>query len=229
MSESAFAFNLAPTFSKSVAGLLALTLSFTSSVSFAGHHFYTTSSSEAQQVKTEGFNSEGQEGNVFKFGMGPAGTILLYRLFNPSSGDHLYTTSTSERNTVLAIGWHDEGAVGFVYGTPHANAVPLFRLYSGSALDHFYTTSAPERDNAANALGFAYEGVAAYVLTKGVSGKTAPFFRFYTDSGASSGGCDFWCVLGIGVGVVGTIGFAGCVRDGGTVTSDGRGGGTCSK
>src|SRR4029079_3511198 len=112
MSESAFAFNLAPTFSKSVAGLLALTLSFTSSVSFAGHHFYTTSSSEAQQVKTEGFNSEGQEGNVFKFGMGPAGTILLYRLFNPSSGDHLYTTSTSERNTVLAIGWHDEGAVG---------------------------------------------------------------------------------------------------------------------
>lgn len=115
-----------------------------------------------QRALTNGYTAEGVTGYVF-LTQQPR-TIPLYRLWNGPASDHFYTTSAEERDSAIArLGYISEGTAGFVYLDDACGGYPLYRSFRSSGTDHFYTMSAAERDNA-KAGGWAYEGIAAYIL-----------------------------------------------------------------
>ena len=62
-----------------------------------------------------------------------AGSIPLFRSYNPRSGDHFYTTSAAERdNAVNNLGYNDEGTAANVLATPGPGTTPLLRLVSAA-------------------------------------------------------------------------------------------------
>ncbi len=70
----------------------------------AGEHHYTVSVEERDQLISVGWNDEG-------IGWRTAGTVPLYRQYNPNAyaNNHNYTTSEVERDHLLGLGWKDEG------------------------------------------------------------------------------------------------------------------------
>ena len=82
----------------------------------------------------------------------PAGTEVMYRLYNPNSGEHFYTSSPVERQAVIDAGWDDEG-IGW---TAPTEGVKVYRLYNSFAGEHHYTKSEAERDMLVDA-GWTWE------------------------------------------------------------------------
>lgn len=70
----------------------------------AGEHHYTMSAEERDMLVGVGWNDEG-------IGWRTAGTVPLYRQYNPNAyaNNHNYTTSEVERDHLLGLGWKDEG------------------------------------------------------------------------------------------------------------------------
>lgn len=70
----------------------------------AGEHHYTMDAGERDVLVSLGWNDEG-------IGWRTAGTIPLYRQYNPNAyaNNHNYTTSEVERDHLLGLGWQDEG------------------------------------------------------------------------------------------------------------------------
>lgn len=120
----------------------------------SGEHFYTSSSTERDNLKSLGWHYEGEGWKA------PSSGDPVYRLYNPNAGEHHYTTSASERDNLVNAGWNYEG-IGWYSDT--AKTVPLYRLYNPNeyANNHHYTKSASEKDYLIS-LGWKYEGEAWY-------------------------------------------------------------------
>ena len=88
----------------------------------------------------------------------PAGSVNMYRLYNPNSGEHFYTANAGERNHLISLGWNDEG-IGWV--APASSNTPVYRLYNQNGGEHHYTTSIAERDHLVS-LGWNDEGIGWY-------------------------------------------------------------------
>lgn len=74
-----------------------------------GFHLYT------QDPGCEGLQLESVMGHIAT-AAGTAGSIPLFRLYQPGNGDHFYTTSAAERdNAIASYGYVDEGVAGYVW------------------------------------------------------------------------------------------------------------------
>jgi hypothetical protein len=90
-----------------------------------GFHYYTTNAAERDRLVglvpptspdfgTIGWRYEGDEG--FMYAGQVAGTVEIFRLYNPLSGTHLFTESATTRNAVLGLGtWVQHSRLGFAY------------------------------------------------------------------------------------------------------------------
>ena len=130
---------------------------------WTGEHFYTSSSSERDSLKSVGWAYEGVGWTA------PAAGAKVYRLYNPyvPGGDHHYTLSEAERDSLISAGWRYEG-VGWrsasdSMGNPEPDAVALYRQYNPYATTgtHNYTASRDEVNNLVS-VGWRAEGVAWY-------------------------------------------------------------------
>jgi hypothetical protein len=153
------------------------------------------------ELNIGGYNVEGTA--CFVPSASGAGTVSLFRLYNPGNGDHFYTTSAAERDSAITVGYVSEGVACLVFGAAAAGRIPLFRLYNPGNGDHFYTISAAERDSAING-GYISEGTACWVFPAMVAG-SVPLFRmynpgngdhFYTTSAAEVNAAGIGCVGG---------------------------------
>ncbi|MEE0956354.1 MAG: glycoside hydrolase family 25 protein [Eubacterium sp.] len=88
----------------------------------------------------------------------PAGSVPMYRLFNPFTTEHFYTANIRERNQLVALGWNYE-EVGWY--APEQSDTPVYRLCNPYSADHHYTTNIKERDMLVK-LGWNYEGIGWY-------------------------------------------------------------------
>lgn len=88
----------------------------------------------------------------------PAGTVNMYRLYNPNSGEHFYTSNQGERDVLIRLGWNYEG-IGWL--APVTSNTPVYRLYNQYGGEHHYTTSIGDRDMLIS-VGWSYEGIGWY-------------------------------------------------------------------
>ena len=109
----------------------------------------------------------------------PAGTIAMYRMYNPNSGEHFYTGNEKERAQLVSVGWKYEG-VGFY--APQKSNTPMYRLYNPNAGDHHYTYSTAERDSLVKA-GWKSEGIGWY----SDDAKTVKMYRLYNPNATGAG------------------------------------------
>ena len=100
-----------------------------------------------------------------------AGSVDMYRLYNPNSGEHFYTSDQGERVYLISLGWEDEG-IGWV--APYSSRVPVYRLYNPYGGEHHYTTNLAERDMLI-AAGWNDEGIGWY----SDEAQTVPLYRQY--------------------------------------------------
>ncbi len=117
------------------------------------NHFYTTT-----RGSYGGYVYEGVVGKIYKTQI--SGTVPLYSYYNSSIVDHFYTTNFNELGNG-AHGWRREGNLGYVYRSGGNGRLPLYRFWNITVGDHFYTTN---RNEGNNAPGYAYEGVACYIV-----------------------------------------------------------------
>ncbi|KAF9491923.1 hypothetical protein BDN71DRAFT_1397494, partial [Pleurotus eryngii] len=123
-------------------------------------HFYTTSNVEI--TRAAGYKSEGNVGRIYPNQVQQ--TTPLYRLYSAWGINHFYTTNAQERDTYVAYyGYVSEGVAGYVFPWQICNSVPLYRLYNQVVQDHLFTTNYNEIQ-AVQRLGFAYQGIAGYVV-----------------------------------------------------------------
>ena len=101
----------------------------------------------------------------------PAGTVNMYRLYNPNSGEHFYTANIAERNNLIIVGWNYEG-IGWI--APESSNTPVYRLYNQYGGEHHYTTDIAERDSLI-AVGWTYEDIGWY----SDDAQTVPLYRQY--------------------------------------------------
>ncbi|MDO4621629.1 MAG: hypothetical protein Q4B22_01620 [Eubacteriales bacterium] len=101
-----------------------------------------------------------------------AGTVSMYRMYNPNSGEHFYTASKAEKENLCKAGWRYEG-IGWIAPANNKKA-PVYRMYNSNAGDHHYTLSVGEK-NHLTSLGWKYEGIGWYSDTT----KTVPLYRAY--------------------------------------------------
>ena len=74
----------------------------------------------------------------------PAGSIIMYRLYNPNSWEHFYTGNEKEKDALVGMGWQDEGVGWFA---PITSDTPVYRLYNpNNGGDHHYTMNKKEYD-----------------------------------------------------------------------------------
>lgn len=121
-------------------------------------HFYTVDRDDLGYGGF-GYAYEGTEGNVFP-SQAP-GTVPLYRMYNAGNQDHFYTTSDAERSSAEGFGYAFERVEGYAFGTAVPGTVALHRYWNGDVGDHFYTLG--RDDTGLGAVGYVYEGVAAWV------------------------------------------------------------------
>ena len=134
-----------------------------------GAHFFTTSTSERDNVVADlspPFSLEGEAfavANAFSPGLSP-----VHRFYNAQTGVHFYTISEAERANVVATlpQYSYEGVAYHASQVAGAGLVPFYRFYVPSRGFHFYTATESEKDSiiANLAATYSYEGVGYYVL-----------------------------------------------------------------
>jgi hypothetical protein len=80
-------------------------------------HLWTTSLNEYTTLNNQPsvYTGEGIDGYMFPQDQpAPAGTIPLFRLYNPTIRGHLWTTDSNEYATLQTTGWNGEGVAGYV-------------------------------------------------------------------------------------------------------------------
>lgn len=126
---------------------------------WTGEHFYTSDTSERDNLIKIGWNNEGEGWTAPETSSQP-----VYRLYNGfvEGGDHHYTMDKEERDSLVKAGWQDEG-IGW-YSDVN-KGVPLYRQYNPYATvgTHNYTTSKSENDKLVKA-GWQAEGISWYGL-----------------------------------------------------------------
>jgi subtilisin family serine protease len=105
----------------------------------------------------------------------PAGSVPLYRYWDPTRTDHFYTTNFNEDGWA-SNGWEYGWIEGYVYPTQQAGTVPLYRYWNPQVGDHFYTTNFNELGN--GAYGWTFEKVECYVYPSQQTG-TVPLYQYW--------------------------------------------------
>ena len=132
-------------------------------LSSANDHLYTTSTSEMNKAKSEGYNFEGVAGYVATSQV--SGTQPLYRLVKSANSKniHFYTANPTEMQSAQSQGFRLEGAIGYVPTSQMAGTVPLERLQLPGTGEYLYTTSTTEKNQAVSRYHYQYQGVACYI------------------------------------------------------------------
>ncbi len=119
-----------------------------------GHHFYTTSETERDDV-IHYFSADWSdyEGPAYYLPIdeGEPGLAPVYRFWSDLYQGHFYTISETEKNDVLATWpdvWQLEGVAFYAYpvGQQPSDAKAVYRFWSDQYLSHFYTIDENERD-----------------------------------------------------------------------------------
>ena len=128
----------------------------------SGEHFYTSNSTEKDNLVTTGWSDEGIGWIAPEKSDTP-----VYRLYNANAGDHHYTMDAKERDGLITAGWKDEG-IGWY--SDDDKTVPLYREYNPNAVTgtHNYTTDKAEHMNLVKA-GWKDEGIGWYAIGDGKS------------------------------------------------------------
>jgi subtilisin family serine protease len=108
----------------------------------------------------------------------PAGTVPLYRYWNPSVTDHYYTTNFNELGWT-GSGWEFNWIECYIYPTQAAGTVPLYEYWNPTVGDHYYTINYNELG--AGAYGWTYQTVAGYVYPTQAAG-TVPLHEYWNAS-----------------------------------------------
>ena len=125
-------------------------------------HFYTTSSTERDDIANKGFLYERIEGFVSSTSF--TGTVPLYRYYNSAKDVHYYSTNASD-STISSGGYAFENAY-YIYPTQQEWTSPLYYASHATNTDNFYTTSWYEYQNAIKSWKFTGNGIIGYVATK---------------------------------------------------------------
>ena len=126
---------------------------------YSGEHFYTSASTEKDNLVTYGWTYEGTAWIAPNSSNSP-----VYRLYNPNSGEHHYTMDAVEKDYLVGLGWKDEG-IGWY--SDDNQGTPLYRLYNPNATGdqeaggHHYTKDVNEK-NSLIAAGWRDEGIGWY-------------------------------------------------------------------
>ena len=129
--------------------------------------------------------------------VGPAGTVQMYRAYNPNANFHFFTTSEPQFDNAVKVGYQDEATASpafSIYSTQTGSSTPLFRLYNLQKGFHYYTISAQERDQLValtpqqgqpgfGTVGWRYEGIEGYMFGDKPAGTTEIFRLYNKDSG----------------------------------------------
>ncbi|MFP8781494.1 hypothetical protein ACLIJ1_23255, partial [Hydrogenophaga sp. RWCD_12] len=134
-----------------------------------GAHFYTTNTTEADNLVADFSSPFHLEGPAFWVAKTvSSGLSPVHRFFNTRSGVHFYTISETERASLEASSsqYSYEGVAYYASQVAGAGLVPLYRFYVPSKGFHFYTTSESEKSSIQANLSATYrfEGVGYYVL-----------------------------------------------------------------
>jgi hypothetical protein len=108
----------------------------------------------------------------------PAGTVPLYRYWNPSVTDHYYTTDFNELGWT-GSGWEFNWIECYIYPTQASGTVPLYEYWNPTVGDHYYTINYNELG--AGAYGWTYQTVVGYVFPTQASG-TVPLHEYWNAS-----------------------------------------------
>jgi hypothetical protein len=92
---------------------------------------------------------------------GTAGTVELYRWYNPSIGDHYYATEKSGGRKNLA-GYLFEGPIGNIATIRLPATRELYRWFNPDTGQHFFTTDAGGEGMGRK--GYKFEGIVGFVL-----------------------------------------------------------------
>ncbi len=126
----------------------------------SGEHFYTSSTSERNNLTRLGWNYEGVGWNAPKSSNYP-----VYRMYNSNAGEHHYTMSATERDNLVRAGWNYEG-VGWYSMQPNSeDSIAVKREYNPNAFanNHNYTVSTDEH-NMLIRIGWKDEGNGWYAV-----------------------------------------------------------------
>lgn len=78
-------------------------------------YFMEAKSAQIEIAENAGYTNKILLGYCYPRDKRPAGTLPLYRLYNPKDTDHMYTTSKTERDTLTKSGnWKAEGVTCYV-------------------------------------------------------------------------------------------------------------------
>ena len=95
------------------------------------------------------------------YGPQTAGTVELYRWYNPAIGDHYYAAERSGGRKNLA-GYLFEGAIGNIATIRLPGTKELYRWFNPSTNRHFFTTDAAGEGQGKK--GYRFEGTVGFVL-----------------------------------------------------------------
>jgi subtilisin family serine protease len=100
-----------------------------------------------------------------------AGTVPLYRYWDPTRTDHFYSSNFGEIGWGL-YGWEFNWIEANLYPTQQPGTVPLYRYWNPTISDHFYTVTYGSYG------GYTFASVEGYVYTYQVAG-TVPLYRYW--------------------------------------------------
>jgi len=95
------------------------------------------------------------------YGPGTAGTVELYRWYNPSIGDHYYAAERSGGRKNLA-GYLFEGPIGNIATIRLPGTRELYRWFNPATSRHFFTTDSAGEGQGKR--GYRFEGIVGFVL-----------------------------------------------------------------
>ncbi len=130
--------------------------------------FYTISEDEARFIDKTLADAYAKQGVSFAaWPTQQAGTVPIYRFYNPVTRAHFYTASEAERRGLLDTpagkGWLPEGIAFYAYLEPGPDRVQIGRLWDSNNSIHRYLVD-PRFELALFAAGIFPEGTAFYAI-----------------------------------------------------------------
>ncbi len=135
--------------------------------SFSGHHFYTNSQEEKNNLVYWDHNMDFEGIAWYAFPTQQPNTVPVYRFYSHIFGYHFYTTGEAEKERLICCdqSWTYEGIAWYVYAQPQSNTIPVYRFYNATSSGHFYTASEAEKEHLICCYpSWAYEGIAYYAI-----------------------------------------------------------------
>ena len=167
-----------------------------------GAHFFTTSTTERDNVVASLSPPFNLEGEAFSVGSGfSPGFSPVHRFFNAQTGVHFYTISEAERASVVATLPHFqyEGVAYHASQVAGEGFIPFYRFYVPSKGFHFYTASESEKNSiiANLAATYSFEGIGYNVLDNTWRAEKLPHSGV-TSSQCYQAGDDAFVACGVG-------------------------------